>query len=252
MKANRLFIVTIVGLLLSLNFLVFIEAKKTINYDNDLIYTPNLLPDGADATDFTLKNIVTDAYVTFSDFAGKVVVLDFFTTYGEADLIVLDELWEVKQMYSSSKLAIMSVAVDPVQDNEVVLDNFTDFYDIDWYVFINEGDVLINYYEIVSTPTIYFITPEQTVHYSINFYIDSAFMSGKIDEILPDDPPTSTPNGGLSDFWQNNWLWFTLGGIGFLVLTGLLFYRRRIVVHNRKIREEKLKRKQQRQRQRNR
>ncbi|NHK32912.1 MAG: redoxin domain-containing protein [Asgard group archaeon] len=252
MKANRILIVTIIGLFLSLNFLVFIEAKKSMNYDNDLIYTPNLLPVGAEAIDFTLTDIVSDASITFSNFEGKVIILNFFTTYGEGDLIVTDELKEVKSMYSSSKLAIMSVAVDPINDNEDVLKNFTEFFSIDWYVFMNIGDVLINYYDILGTPTIYFITPEQTVHYRINYFIDSNFMSGKIDEILPDDPPTSNPNGGLNDFWQNNWLWFTLGGIGFLILTGFLVYRRRIVVHNKKVRKEKLERKQQKARLRNR
>ncbi|NHJ38854.1 MAG: redoxin domain-containing protein [Asgard group archaeon] len=251
MKVNKSFIIAIICLILSLNFLGFIEAKKTIDINNDLIYTTNLLPVGADTLDFTLEDIVTDTMITFSNFEGKVVILDFFTTYGEGDLIVIDELWEVKQMYSSSKLAIISIAVDPINDNEVVLDNFTDFYSIDWYVVINQGDVLVNYYEIIGTPTIYFITPEQTVHYRINYFIDANFMSGKIDEILPDDPPTNTPTG-LPEFWDNNWVWFLLGGIGVMFISGFLIYRRRIVVHNRKVREEKLKRKQQKFRERNR
>lgn len=251
MKANKILILTIFGLFLSLSLPVIIEAQELIKPDIiNPIYEPNLLPTGSDAVDFTNKDIVSDQIITFSSFAGKVIILDFFTTYDEINLLVMKELSYIKATYSSSKVVIMSIDIDPITETEAAIKNYTEINYIDWYVFLDQGSV-ISYYEALVSPTVYFITPEQKVHYAVSNIVDAEFMSGKIDEILPDDPPTSNP-GGISDFWQNNWLWFLLGGIAFLVLAGLLFQRRRIVVHNKKVREEKSKRKQQRQRERNR
>jgi hypothetical protein len=239
MKKRTILLFAILTLFISYNISVF-------NYTNAI------LPTGSAAIDFTLKDLNSGSMRTFSDYEGRVVVLGFFTSYGDFDAVMIQTFKDIRDAYPSSKVVLMMIAMDPDFDDEAIVLSIIDTYEITWMVFRDDGTIS-PYYEITESPGIYLITKNQNTYYGKNgpVAVDFTFISPKIDEILPDDPPTN-PDGSIPEFWQKNWIWIMLGGIGVIVLSGLLIYRRRIVVHNRKVREQKMKQKQQKARKRNR
>ncbi|NHJ46302.1 MAG: TlpA family protein disulfide reductase [Asgard group archaeon] len=247
MKTRKIFLFTILTLFISFTFIVLNQTNSVLPFERETFYKTNLLQNGTPAIDFTLKDITSQSMKSFSSFEGKVVVLGFFTSYGEFDTLMMDVYKEILTTYSSSKIAVMMMAMDPATDDEPTVQSIIDSFQINWPVFRDDGTVT-PYYEVYASPTVYLITPSQSVYFHHVGPIDLENLGPEIDIIIPDDPP---PTGGtIPEFWQKNWIWVMLGGIGTIVLSGLLIYRRRIVVHNKKVRAEKFKRRQQRARKR--
>ncbi|MFW9923318.1 MAG: TlpA family protein disulfide reductase [Candidatus Thorarchaeota archaeon] len=249
MKSFKL-IPILLGLLLTINFLIIPEIHSSYDTITNADLTSDAKAIGSDAMNWTMKNLLTNNMITFSDFVGKVVVLSFFTTYTPADALAPEELAQVKSAYSSSKVAIMSIGIDPISDSQDDLIEYADNYNMDWYLFQDAIGVAV-YYEVGSTPFFYIIDQNQKVAFSRNGIMDYENFKERIDTLLG-ITPTTTPNGGetIPEFWQNNWYWFLLGGIGLIIVSALVIVRIRVEIYNKKVRQQKLEKKMQKQRKR--
>jgi thiol-disulfide isomerase/thioredoxin len=240
-KSQSLILSSIIFTLIVLSTTVTIFAEKP-NSTLQVI-NPNLITRGTPALQFTIEDIMSDTAFSFSSFYGKVVVLDFFSTTCIPCIHSIPELRAAKAKYSSADLEIVSVDVD-LNDDENEIEIFASEVSMNWKIVRDTIDINL-YYELISIPTFYIIDQDQYIYQAL-FANEEAFklLDSFLLELLPDysnsPNPTNNPGGPIPEFWAKNWYWFLLGGVMFVVVVGLMVQRRRIVLHNRKVRAQKI------------
>ncbi len=183
MKKRRLGFNILVILLLAP--LIWSNVNVNSVYDSPL---PNDLSAQLDvgkvAMDWNLEDIMSDTNMSFSDFVGKVVLMDFFTTWCVPCQKARPLLREVNDHFSSSELVVMSIDLESEEEaSESALENFAATYNMNWKIF-RDTVGLGNYYEILFIPTLVIFTPEQYIYYTEVGVESSQGLFDIIDEIL--------------------------------------------------------------------
>jgi len=252
-KTQSIILFSIIFTLITLSTTIAAFAEKS--NITPLEINPNLITRGTPALQFTIEDIMSDTVFSFGSLINKVVVLDFFSTSCVPCIHSIPELKTAKAKYSADDFEIVSVDVD-LDDSETEIENFAAGYGMDWKIVRDTIDIN-NYYQLFSIPTFYIIDQEQFIYQAL-YGSEEAFtlLDSFILELLPEysssPNPTNGPGIPLSEFWAKNWYWFALGGVMFIVVIGLVIQRRRIVLHNRKIRSQKTEARQRRVRKRER
>ncbi|NHJ04988.1 MAG: TlpA family protein disulfide reductase [Candidatus Heimdallarchaeota archaeon] len=253
MRKNKVFL-TITSIILLFNIsIVIITSGERISSPEDNLNI-NLLPVGSDANDWEMKEIRTGQNMTFSDFSGKIVILDFWeTTCGPCEFS-MPILKTIKGEYSSSQLVIMSINTNPEGDTEEIIIDYINAKDLTWYFFSDMWAVHL-YYQVSYIPSFIVIDQNQKVYYSqvgiVELYDN---LKTNIDALIESPPPINPTGTGstASEFWQKYWYLFVIVPIFVIIIVVLVIQRQRIVNHNRKIREQKLEAKRKRARMRER
>ena len=244
-KIQSIILFSIILTLISLSTSITAFAENSIPVPE---INPNVITRGSPAFPFTLEDVLTDTTFSFSSLTGKVVVLDFFSVACLACIYSIPELIAAKAKYSAADFEIVSVDIEPTE-TEPEIETFAANYEIDWKVVRGPTD-LVNYYELLDLPTFYVIDQEQVIYQAIfgeeNFDELDRFVLELLPEYSPSSNPTNGGGGPIPEFWSKNWYWFVLGGVMFIVVIGLFVQRRRIVLHNRKIRSQKTEARQKR------
>lgn len=254
-KINTILGLTILFLFLSSSFIIFVSGNYT-GPSNDTIEN-DVLATGSNAYDWTLAEIKSNQNLTFSDFAGKIIIINFWEISIGASETAFSILKSIREDYSTSQVVIMSIDINPISDSKEEVVEYISDHEIPWYVFLDTVGVYI-YYQISLIPTCTIIDQNQKVFDNVegldkegvNLY---SALKESIDSLI-DSPPTTTNNGGspMSEFWQKNWYWFVVGSVFLIIAVALIIQRRRVVLHNRKIREQKMEARQRRARKRER
>lgn len=216
-------------------------ANNTLPEEDPVI---NLVPNGTQGMDWTLKEIISGHTKSFSSFAGKVILLEFFATWCGPCETFLDELRDVRAEYSTSELVMISMDIDPENDDEAKIKAYAEEQNINWYIFIDTVGIK-TYYEMVQIPMFYIFNGDQKVVYSSEVITNAQIIMGEINKYLGGAQTTSNPGGDpIPDFWASNWYWFVIGGIFLIVGVGVSVQRIRVVNHNKKVRHQKSDEKQ--------
>ena len=250
MKKTTNLLVTTLLLTMTITILFNVNAMaRTIPEDD---FGINLLPVGSDSMDWTLEDLQTETDITFSSFAGKIVLLDFFSASVGVSETFANELAEVRATFSPSTLVMISVNMNPYQDELSDIQDYIDAWGVTWYVVLDMVG-LYTYYDASQLPCFYIFDADLKVAFRNEILTESEYLITKINEIIGNDPSTSpTGTGSISDFWAKNWYWFAIGGVFLIIATALTIQRVRIVNHNKKVRQQRLEERQKKHRKRNR
>jgi len=93
---------------------------------------------------FTLVDINGEQF-SLSDHLGKVVLLDFFTTWCGPCIFEIEHLKGLYNEYSSDQLVILSISVDPYTDIVQVLQSFAQQNEMTWTVARDTDNVAYRY-----------------------------------------------------------------------------------------------------------
>jgi peroxiredoxin len=96
------------------------------------------------APNFTLVEINGEQF-SLSDHLGKVVLLDFFTTYCTPCVSEIKHLKGLYDEYSPDQLVILSISVDPYSDTVQDLQSFAQLNEITWTVARDTDNVAYKY-----------------------------------------------------------------------------------------------------------
>ena len=171
-----------------LSFIASISSIQSIANDplsNREIET-NLIPAGHDTVDWTMKEIFSDSMKTFSSFAGKVIVMDFFAGWCGPCIASMPHLRAINDYYSSeSKFQMMSIDVDPEYfSDEASLETWATNLDMNWFVFRDLSGIVDSFYGISAIPTLMIINQYQYVYYVEEGFAGEEVIIGIIDELL--------------------------------------------------------------------
>jgi cytochrome c biogenesis protein CcmG/thiol:disulfide interchange protein DsbE len=106
------------------------------------------------APDFALEDLDGNT-VRLSDYAGKVVILDFWATWCGPCRRGIPEFIELQEEYGEEKLVILGISVD--QGDLSVVPKFADEYGINYPVLYANSDIQMKYGPIRSIPTAFVI-----------------------------------------------------------------------------------------------
>jgi len=93
---------------------------------------------------FTLVDINGEQF-SLSDHLGKVVLLDFFTTWCGPCIFEIEHLKGLYNEYSPDQLVILSISVDPYTDTVPILQNFAQQNEMTWTVARDTANVAYRY-----------------------------------------------------------------------------------------------------------
>jgi thiol-disulfide isomerase/thioredoxin len=236
MKSSKIILITLILIISS--FITVGSLSDSYINSSYLPYKTNLLDVGTVGKDWTLKDILTDNSITFSSFSGKVIVMDFFATWCVPCQESMAEFATLKNSFSSSELVIISVCAETIP--ETTVENFASNFNMNWKIVIDDFD-LPTHYEVSNIPTIYIFDTTLKIHYRNAGSLSAASMTSIVNSILN---PSSTPqpSGSPSDgFWSKNWYWFGIALVFIIVGISVYVQRRKVIEHNKKVREARLK-----------
>ena len=134
------------------------------------------------AQNFTLVDINGKQF-SLSDHLGKVVLLDFFTTYCPPCIFEIEHLKGLYNEYSPDQLVILSISVDPYSDTVQVLQSFAQQYEMTWIVARDTANVAYRY-GVSPIPHLVIVDAEgYKRHNHIGLTAESTFRS-EIDSLL--------------------------------------------------------------------
>jgi peroxiredoxin len=96
------------------------------------------------APNFTLVDISGEQF-SLSDHLGKVVLLDFFTTWCGPCIFEIEHLKGLHNEYSPDQLVILSISVDPYTDTVPILQSFAQQNEMTWTVARDTDNVAYKY-----------------------------------------------------------------------------------------------------------
>ncbi len=145
--------------------------------------TIDLANAGGDTIDWTMEEIMSDTMKTFSDFAGKVVLIDFFAMWCGPCKTAMPYLRNINDHFSSeSDFVMMSMDVDTTEQ-ESAIETFAGTYDMNWFIFRDTLGVN-DYYGVSAIPTLMIINQYQYVYYIEEGFGGEELLKGIIQELL--------------------------------------------------------------------
>jgi len=124
---------------------------------------------------------LTDA--DFSEFTGRVVVIDCFATWCGPCVGEIPHLNEIVNNYDDSEVVVISVGSS--SDSEIELSQFKKDYNMDWLVARDTVGVF-NKYGVQAIPTIVILDQTGNIHYQHVGLAEASLLYSKINELLGD------------------------------------------------------------------
>jgi cytochrome c biogenesis protein CcmG/thiol:disulfide interchange protein DsbE len=133
------------------------------------------------APNFILKDL-NGHKVTLSDFKGKVIILDFWTTWCPPCREEIPHLIDLYAAYRGRGLEVVGIALEPYNLRGVK--DFIQRYRVTYPVLIGDNKVSSDYGGIVSIPTTFVITQDAKIYRAYVGYQEKAVFEKDIQTLL--------------------------------------------------------------------
>jgi len=134
---------------------------------------------GGLAPEFTLTDIDGNAF-SLSDFRGKVVIIEFFSTSCGSCINEIPHLKAVYNEFGEGDLVIISISKS---NNNTQLINFRNEYQIPWIIAKDTANVFQTY-NVSGLPNLYMIDHEGVIAYHHQGVVEASALVAKVNELL--------------------------------------------------------------------
>lgn len=128
-----------------------------------------------------LPSLYTLTDKDFTEFRGRVVVLDMFATWCQPCIQEIPHLAQINEKYNSSDVVILSIASPG--DDVTTVRQFKKNYDMTWIVAMDTVGVF-DKYNVMYIPTLVILDQNGDVHYENEGLTTAETLSSKIDSLL--------------------------------------------------------------------
>lgn len=135
------------------------------------------------APDFTLTDI-EGVEISLSDYRGKVVLLDFFSTWCGTCIAEMPHLKSLNEEFGED-LVLISISVTPDFDSVEKLQEFKQEQEIDWII-VRDTIGINDEYSVQYLPTLIIIDQDGYIQHKHVGLTDDLFLHIEIDEIIPE------------------------------------------------------------------
>ena len=139
----------------------------------------NAVEIGSNAPDFSLVDISGNT-VSFSQFSGKVVILDFFASWCPPCRQEIPDFIELQKLYGDSGFTMIGVSLVSAQESK----SFSERMGINYPVLVDDGKVSDIYGPIRSIPTTFVIGRDGKIAKIYIGYRDKAVFEADIKKLL--------------------------------------------------------------------
>jgi len=195
------------------------------------------------AANFTLVDINGEQF-SLSDHLGKVVLLDFFTTWCGPCIIEIEHLKGLYDEYSPDQFVILSISVDPYTDTVQVLQSFAQLNEMTWTV-ARDTDNVAYKYGVSPIPHLVIVDAEgYKRHNHIGLTAESTLDSeiGSLVSEIGNSDPNGDPDTGQTEPPYTLIAAIGVGVIVFLVVGVVVARKRRASKRAKKRRSRRRKR----------
>jgi peroxiredoxin len=180
------------------------------------------------APNFTLVDINGKQF-SLSDYQGKVVLLDFFTTYCNPCIIEIEHLNVLCDEYLPDQLVILSISVDPYTDTVQVLQSFAQQNEMTWTVASDTTNVAYRY-GVSPIPHLVIVDAEGYKRHSHIGLTAESTLRSEIDSLLSEienGDPKGDPDLGQT---EPPYILIVAIGVGVIVflVVGIIVARKRL------------------------
>ncbi|NPE09644.1 MAG: TlpA family protein disulfide reductase [Asgard group archaeon] len=238
---SKIFLLAIILFGSLIPFITFVTSSTN---NQTILLEPENIKEGDFGIDWTLKEIFSNRAISFRDYYGKVVILDFFATWCGPCIESFGILRDLNDYYSSSQIAIISIDIEYTEKTEAEIEQFAQDNEIDWNVVIDSVS-LADDYSVLTIPTFFIFDQKQKLVKIYTGVTNFSTMKKTIDDTL--DNSLQRP---ISEFWSNNWYWFVILPFIAIISTVIFVQRRRIVQQQYEERKKKIDELKQRERKR--
>ncbi len=228
---SKIFLLVIILFGSLIPFITFVTSSTN---NQTILLEPENIKEGDFGIDWTLKEIFSNRAISFRDYFGKVVILDFFATWCGPCIESFGILKDLNDYYSSSQVVIISIDTEYTEKTEAEIEQFAQENDIDWNVVIDSVS-LADDYSVLNIPTFFIFDQKQKLVKSYTGVTDFSTMKKIIDETLDDSTQRS-----VSEFWAKNWYWFVILPIIAVIVTVIFVQRRRVIQQHKEERQKKI------------
>ena len=122
-----------------------------------------------DAEDFAFT-LLDGSEKYLSDYRGKVVILDMWATWCEPCMYVMPELKKIYENYSRADLEILSIDIDPRENNQLI-QSYRDWFaeelgiELDWIFGMDDGSISEKYLNEGAIPTVAIFDQKGRLHF---------------------------------------------------------------------------------------
>ena len=128
-----------------------------------------------------LPSLYTITNADFTEFRGKVLVVDCFATWCQPCLQEIPHLAQINENYGNSEVVVISVGSSG--DSSLKLRQFKQDYNITWKV-ARDTVGIFNKYNVEYIPTLVILDQNGNIHYRNQGFTDASTLSSKINELI--------------------------------------------------------------------
>ncbi|WP_349409699.1 peroxiredoxin family protein [Pseudalkalibacillus sp. SCS-8] len=170
---RRLKFTVLIGLIMILGALAWVVPSKTeqskqrvdaINASADAV--PVIAQMGKQAPDFKLKDL-SGKDVQLSDFKGKTVVLNFWTTWCSYCKKEIPELINFHLLHQKENVVVLAVNLSSEEENVEQVSFFAEEFQIPFTVPLDQEGTVGEAYQVFMIPTTYIIGPDGLIQNKI-------------------------------------------------------------------------------------
>ena len=135
------------------------------------------------APDFTLQNLAGEE-VTLSDFRGKNVILNFWTTWCPPCKAEMPHMQKYYDKHGEKdNVIILAVNLTYDSDSEEKVKQFASSYNIDFPILLTQTDTIEKQYKIMTIPSTFFINTEGRIQRQIVGPLDLSALQQYVSEL---------------------------------------------------------------------
>jgi thiol-disulfide isomerase/thioredoxin len=148
----------------------------------ELKQNPKATPTYRKMPEFSEKNIAADGIVTSKDFAGKVLLVNFWATWCPPCRKEIPALIKIQAKYKDKGFSVIGISMD--EGGRKVVANFVDKLKVNYPVFIGDAKIGRGFGGVMGIPVSFLVDRHGNLLKRLDGYVSENVLEGELAKLL--------------------------------------------------------------------